>query len=185
MRKSLPPPLRPSISWSQYVTLPVCPQLGRCHIEKKTVKEFKAVIAMVSMYYNLVVFMNFSYPMPANFTAIIFPFYSFSFQSQDFPLSVDILVDVLEIISPFKHINKLREFCSGRLPPGFPVKLGLIFLWIRFVNDSRYSFKEIPLLPTISAKITFQKFEWRDDLSPKFFTIPRDYAEDNHHFTDL
>ncbi|KAI1705422.1 hypothetical protein Ddc_15747 [Ditylenchus destructor] len=87
--------------------------------------------------------------------------------SQDFPLPVSVLVDILEIVSPFKHIGKLRDFCQARLPPGFPVKL------------------EIPLLPTISAKITFQKFEWRDDLTAKFFTIPRAYAEDSKRFPDL
>ncbi|TKR62334.1 hypothetical protein L596_026315 [Steinernema carpocapsae] len=43
--------------------------------------------------------------------------------SEQFPLSVDVLVDILEVIAPFKHLNKLRRFCEVKLPPGFPVKL--------------------------------------------------------------
>lgn len=46
------------------------------------------------------------------------------FQSPDFPLSVDMLLNVLEVITPFKHFNKLREFVQMKLPPGFPVKIG-------------------------------------------------------------
>lgn len=34
------------------------------------------------------------------------------------------LLNVLEVIAPFKHFNKLREFVQLKLPPGFPVKLG-------------------------------------------------------------
>ena len=44
--------------------------------------------------------------------------------SKDFALPVEVLVDILEIVSPMKHMGKLREFCSARLPSGFPVKLG-------------------------------------------------------------
>ncbi len=47
-----------------------------------------------------------------------------------------------------------------KLPPGFPVKL------------------DIPVLPTVSARITFQDFAWRDDLEDKIFNIPKDYEED-------
>ncbi|KAJ8355370.1 hypothetical protein AAFF_G00060640 [Aldrovandia affinis] len=43
--------------------------------------------------------------------------------SQDFPLGIELL-NVLEVIAPFKHFNKLREFVQMKLPPGFPVKLG-------------------------------------------------------------
>lgn len=46
------------------------------------------------------------------------------FQSPDFPLSVDMLLNVLEVIAPFKHFSKLREFVLMKLPPGFPVKIG-------------------------------------------------------------
>uniref|UniRef100_A0A182S0F4 Ankyrin repeat domain-containing protein n=1 Tax=Anopheles funestus TaxID=62324 RepID=A0A182S0F4_ANOFN len=87
--------------------------------------------------------------------------------SKDFPLSVDMLLNVLEVIAPFKHFSKLREFVTLKLPSGFPVKI------------------DIPILPTVSAKITFQKFEFRDDISPDLFVIPEDYKEDTMRFPDL
>ena len=34
------------------------------------------------------------------------------------------LLDILEVIAPYKHFHKLRQFCHMKLPPGFPVKLG-------------------------------------------------------------
>lgn len=71
------------------------------------------------------------------------------------------LLNVLEVIAPFKHFSKLREFVTLKLPSGFPVKI------------------DIPILPTVSAKITFQKFEFRDDISPDLFVIPGDYKEDS------
>uniref|UniRef100_A0A914D2T3 Ankyrin repeat domain-containing protein 13C n=1 Tax=Acrobeloides nanus TaxID=290746 RepID=A0A914D2T3_9BILA len=87
--------------------------------------------------------------------------------SEEFPLEVSVLLDILEIVAPFKHFEKLRRFCEVRLPPGFPVRV------------------EVPLLPTISAKVTFQRFEWRDDLTTKFFRIPKSYREDATRFPDL
>ncbi|CAI5442666.1 unnamed protein product [Caenorhabditis angaria] len=87
--------------------------------------------------------------------------------SEEFPLSVDVLVDLLEIVAPFKHLDKLRRFCSARLPPGFPVCV------------------EIPLLATISAKVTFQKFEFTNGISDKIFRIPASYREDPTRFPDL
>lgn len=44
--------------------------------------------------------------------------------SKDFPLSVEALLNVLEVVTPFKHFKKLREFIQLNLPPGFPVKIG-------------------------------------------------------------
>ena len=36
------------------------------------------------------------------------------------------LLAVLEVIAPqFKHFNKLKEFVTMRLPPGFPVQVRL------------------------------------------------------------
>ncbi|EFO21513.1 hypothetical protein LOAG_06976 [Loa loa] len=87
--------------------------------------------------------------------------------AEDFPLSVDVLLDILEIVAPFKHFDKLRCFCKMRLPPGFPVRV------------------EIPILPTISAKVTFQKFMFRNDITPKMFKIPKSYREDANRFPDL
>lgn len=80
--------------------------------------------------------------------------------SPDFPLTKEMLLNVLEIVAPFKHFNKLREFVLMKLPPGFPVKA------------------DIPLIPTVSAKITFQEFAFKSDLSPDLFQVPSDYDED-------
>ncbi|KAK6634926.1 Ankyrin repeat domain-containing protein 13C [Polyplax serrata] len=80
--------------------------------------------------------------------------------SRDFPLTVDMLLNVLEVIAPCKHFSKLRDFIQVKLPPGFPVKL------------------DIPILPTITAKITFQDFEFRDNISSDLFEIPSHYEED-------
>ncbi|XP_035698756.1 ankyrin repeat domain-containing protein 13C-like [Branchiostoma floridae] len=89
--------------------------------------------------------------------------------SEEFPIRLDRLLDVLEIIAPFKHFLKLREFVQLKLPSGFPVKI------------------EIPVLPTITAKITFQDFQARDsDFYPEsFFLIPNNFKEDPNRFPDL
>uniref|UniRef100_A0A8D8Y6Q3 Ankyrin repeat domain-containing protein 13C n=1 Tax=Cacopsylla melanoneura TaxID=428564 RepID=A0A8D8Y6Q3_9HEMI len=87
--------------------------------------------------------------------------------SPDFPLSIEMLLSLLEIIAPFKHFSKLREFIQFKLPPGFPVKI------------------DIPILPTVTAKITFQDFEFRDNIESHLFTIPKDYVEDPTRFPDL
>uniref|UniRef100_A0A8C1LT69 Ankyrin repeat domain 13C n=1 Tax=Cyprinus carpio TaxID=7962 RepID=A0A8C1LT69_CYPCA len=86
--------------------------------------------------------------------------------SQDFPLGIESLLNVLEVIAPFKHFNKLREFVQMKLPPGFPVKL------------------DIPVFPTITATVTFQEFRY-DMFDNSIFTIPSDYKEDPSRFPDL
>lgn len=70
------------------------------------------------------------------------------------------LLNVLEVIAPFKHFSKLRDFINFKLPTGFPVKV------------------ELPILPTVTAKITFQEFEFRNDIPNNMFSIPNDYIED-------
>ncbi|KAG8035497.1 hypothetical protein G9C98_006943 [Cotesia typhae] len=80
--------------------------------------------------------------------------------SPDFPLTVDMLLNVLEVTAPFKHFGKLRQFVQMKLPPGFPVKI------------------DIPILPTVTAKITFQEFAFRNDINPDLFQVPSDYVED-------
>ncbi|XP_013166664.1 PREDICTED: ankyrin repeat domain-containing protein 13C-B [Papilio xuthus] len=87
--------------------------------------------------------------------------------SDEFPLSVDMLLNVLEVIAPFKHFAKLRQFVAMKLPKGFPVKI------------------DIPILPTVTAKITFQKFDFRDNIAADLFVIPEDYVEDPLRFPDL
>lgn len=69
------------------------------------------------------------------------------------------LLDVLEVVAPVKHFSKLREFVEMKLPPGFPVKV------------------DIPILPTITTRVNFQDFEFRDNLSDVLFQIPKDYTE--------
>ncbi|XP_063795166.1 ankyrin repeat domain-containing protein 13C isoform X2 [Pseudophryne corroboree] len=86
--------------------------------------------------------------------------------SQDFPLGIESLLNVLEVIAPFKHFNKLREFVQMKLPPGFPVKL------------------DIPVFPTITATVTFQEFRY-GEFEEAIFTIPDDYKEDPSRFPDL
>uniref|UniRef100_A0A8C9AE23 Ankyrin repeat domain 13C n=1 Tax=Prolemur simus TaxID=1328070 RepID=A0A8C9AE23_PROSS len=86
--------------------------------------------------------------------------------SQEFPLGIELLLNVLEVIAPFKHFNKLREFVQMKLPPGFPVKL------------------DIPVFPTITATVTFQEFRY-DEFDGSIFTIPDDYKEDPSRFPDL
>lgn len=41
-----------------------------------------------------------------------------------------------------------------------------------------YLFPDIPILPTVSAKITFQEFAFRDDIPDSHFEVPLGYAED-------
>uniref|UniRef100_K9J1Q8 Ankyrin repeat domain-containing protein 13C n=1 Tax=Desmodus rotundus TaxID=9430 RepID=K9J1Q8_DESRO len=86
--------------------------------------------------------------------------------SQEFPLGIQSILNVLEVIAPFKHFNKLREFVQMKLPPGFPVKL------------------DIPVFPTITATVTFQEFRY-DEFDRSIFTIPDDYKEDPSRFPDL
>nr|KAF6503845.1 ankyrin repeat domain 13C [Rousettus aegyptiacus] len=86
--------------------------------------------------------------------------------SQEFPLRIELLLNVLEVIAPFKHFNKLREFVQMKLPPGFPVKL------------------DIPVFPTITATVTFQEFRY-DEFDGSIFAIPDDYKEDPSRFPDL
>lgn len=87
--------------------------------------------------------------------------------SEDFPMTVEALLDVLEVIAPFKQFQKLREFMTTKLPPGFPVKV------------------ELPVFPTVTATVTFTDFDWVDDLSANLFCIPEDYHEDPQRFPDL
>lgn len=87
--------------------------------------------------------------------------------STDFPLSIEMLLNVLEVIAPFKQFSKLREFITLKLPSGFPVKI------------------EIPILRTVSAKITFQRFDFQDNISDDLFEVPSDYVEDSRRFPDL
>ena len=35
------------------------------------------------------------------------------------------ILKLLEVIAPFKHFNKLKEFVAMKLPAGFPVRIGM------------------------------------------------------------
>jgi len=88
--------------------------------------------------------------------------------SQDFPMKVDMLLAVLEVIAPqFKHFQKLRDFVVMKLPPGFPIQVN------------------IPVLPTVSAKVTFSDFRWTEEQDASRFSIPPEYTLDPLRFPDL
>ncbi|CAG0918024.1 unnamed protein product [Notodromas monacha] len=80
--------------------------------------------------------------------------------SSEFPLTIETLLNLLEVVAPFKYFSKLRDFVNVKLPPGFPVRV------------------DIPVVPTVTATITFQDFAFRSDFEDSFFTIPSDYVED-------
>jgi len=44
---------------------------------------------------------------------------------------------------------------------------------------------EIPVFPTVTAKVTFQEFEWKQAVESYLFVIPDTYCEDSKHFHDL
>lgn len=110
------------------------------------------------------------------------------------------LLNVLEVIAPFKHFNKLREFVQMKLPPGFPVKLGMCVSTYRCVPVSGrawrersqsnlfssrvFSLADIPVFPTITATVTFQEFRY-DEFEESTFFIPAEYKEDPSRFPDL
>lgn len=96
--------------------------------------------------------------------------------SHDFPLTIVQLLPLFEILSPSnEHFDKLREFISLKLPPGFPVQV------------------ELPVLMFLSARITFRNYKtWtretrskipipkavNSELSSKtWFKIPENYTE--------
>lgn len=44
---------------------------------------------------------------------------------------------------------------------------------------------EIPVFPTVTAKVTFTSFDWRDDIDSSMFVIPQHYREKPDRFSDL
>ena len=44
---------------------------------------------------------------------------------------------------------------------------------------------EIPVFPTVTAKVTFQQFSWEDNIPEHKFVIPQNYREDPYRFPDL
>lgn len=81
--------------------------------------------------------------------------------SQEFPLTLVELNKLLDALAPLAKFRKLKEFLNQRLPPGFPVKI------------------DIPIVPTVSAKVSFQNFKTDFDLTESLFKVPKDYVEEN------
>ncbi|XP_032382934.1 ankyrin repeat domain-containing protein 13C isoform X1 [Etheostoma spectabile] len=73
--------------------------------------------------------------------------------SQDFPLGIESLLNVLEVIAPFKHFNKLREFVQMKLP------LAFLSNWTSLSS------------PTITATVTFQEFRY-DEFDQSILPFP-------------
>jgi len=53
------------------------------------------------------------------------------------------------------------------------------------IKDFCALFSEIPVFPTVTAKVTFQEFEWKQAIDSHLFVIPDNYHEDPKHFRDL
>ena len=51
-------------------------------------------------------------------------------QAKECPVQMVQLLDILEVIVPYKHFHKLRQFVNVKLPPGFPVKLSELEDWV-------------------------------------------------------
>lgn len=66
---------------------------------------------------------------------------------------------MLEVVAPFKHFNKLKEFVAMKLPAGFPVRIGLFSLCSLF---------EILVIVSALKNATFCFFRSR------FFGMSRD-----------
>lgn len=78
--------------------------------------------------------------------------------SDNCPIEIKKLLDILEVVAPYKHFHKLRQFVDLKLPAGFPVKL------------------DIPVFPTVTAIVTLDKYEHKSTPTNKFL-IPRDYQK--------
>ncbi|XP_022087311.1 ankyrin repeat domain-containing protein 13C-like isoform X2 [Acanthaster planci] len=87
--------------------------------------------------------------------------------SEDFPMDLPDLLNILEVLTPMRHFQKLRDFVSMKMPPGFPIKI------------------DVPVLPTITARVTFQDFQYRDNILPSLFKIPRDYTLDSSRCPEI
>lgn len=80
--------------------------------------------------------------------------------SEDFPITKNEFLDLLSVI-PLKLFRKLKEFIELKLPEGFPIRL------------------DLPLLPFLSARITFEDFTFVDGpVDDSLFSIPDDYEFD-------
>ena len=79
--------------------------------------------------------------------------------TESFPLSLETLLSILEVVAPVGQIGKLRKVLKLKLPPGFPVKI------------------DVPIVPSIGASVTFQDFRFSNTLTDSDFDIPLFYTE--------
>ncbi|XP_063720635.1 ankyrin repeat domain-containing protein 13C-like isoform X2 [Symsagittifera roscoffensis] len=82
--------------------------------------------------------------------------------SDQFPLSIEKLTEILEVFSNFRLFNKLKNFLQRGLPPGFPVYI------------------EMPVFPTVQGQITMEDFAL--DLPPSakeefFYCVPEGFEK--------
>lgn len=68
---------------------------------------------------------------------------------------------LLDALAPLAKFRKLKQFLNAKLPPGFPVKI------------------DIPVVPTVTAKVSFQNFRRDMAINESMFQVPADYIEDN------
>ena len=75
--------------------------------------------------------------------------------SEEFPMKVEMLLAVLEVIAPqFKHFNKLRDFVNLKLPPGINQSDTSMLLYTITIQIPGFPIQvNIPVLPTVSAKV--------------------------------
>jgi len=75
--------------------------------------------------------------------------------TKDFPISLNELIPIIEILSPSSRKYEYLINIINQLPEGyFPVKL------------------DVPIFPTVSAEITFQNFDTNSEIDPGIFKIP-------------
>ena len=80
--------------------------------------------------------------------------------SEDFPITKNEFLELLSIV-PLKMFKKLKEFVEMKLPDGFPVRL------------------DIPIFPFLSARITFEDFNFIEGpVDESLFSVPHDYERD-------
>ena len=67
---------------------------------------------------------------------------------------------LLDALAPLAKFRKLKEFIGLKLPPGFPVRI------------------EIPIVPTVSAKVNFLNFRREVQFGAELFSLPSHYAKE-------
>jgi len=78
--------------------------------------------------------------------------------SNDFPLSVEQFLDIVDIYSPTnQQLKRVQEFIQSNLPHGFPVKI------------------QIPIFYLITASMEIGNFR-KEVPSAELFDIPQDYS---------